>query len=138
MFPASIGDIFHCVNSLKMLTLHLSAHDTGKGSIMAVTSTTLKTCTSPVTDIKLVSKQLLPTDGLEEQRDNAPHRHLKVRLLASSQRAAPEPFSSHAQAVSQLSEQALVPPACAYWWYACLHLSKWFMYLSNVVALRYM
>lgn len=55
--PASMGEVFHCVNSLKMQTLHLSSRDVWKGSIMAVTSTTLKTCASPVTDIKLVSKQ---------------------------------------------------------------------------------
>lgn len=55
--PASMGEVFHCVNSLKMQTLHLSSRGVWKGSIMAVTSATLKTCASPVTDIKLVSKQ---------------------------------------------------------------------------------
>lgn len=67
---------------------------------MAVTSVTSTMCAGPATDIKL-SKQLFLTGiRIEEQRINSRHTHLKVRLLASNQRAVPEPSCSSNQTVS--------------------------------------
>lgn len=57
-------------------------------------------CASPATNIKL-SKQLFLTGiRMEEDRTNSPHTHLKVRLLASNQRAVPEPSCSSDHTVS--------------------------------------